>query len=312
MFALQTSGFPKLATRNSKPFMVPFCKPSNWLVNYATDLSFFHAISFVSMAKSKFLLGLALFALALVFGCCISPPEPDESHITFEVPAQLLEATVGQPYSYSFCEPEAARSGAVCGGLTPATNPLGGRPPYSLTYGEGMHPPGINLQLNGLYEGTPTLAGSYDFNVCARDGFGTQACQPVAIQVNPAPPSITVEPDNILVKAPICFNKPCTVSTKVLVTSDVPWKISFNDGSAARTCYDTVAEFSRYWSICPPSGPAGQTEVELSTMVFGESTPDDMEPIIDRGSLWRIASVDNPDDYYTELRVALQLSYYNK
>lgn len=251
--------------------------------------------------------GLVFF---VIFGCCITPPGPDENNIVFDVPAQLEDGTVGQPYTYSFCEPDSARSGAVCGGLTPATNPLGGKPPYSIIYGAGIHPTGINLQLNGLFNGTPAIPGTYTFEVCARDGFGTESCQQVEMVVNEAPPTITVEPGESTVKALICFNKPCKVSKKITITSDVPWSISFASGSATKQCYDTVADFSRYWSICPTSGPAGTTEVELSTMVFGESTPDDMEPIIDRGSLWRIASVDNPDDIYTELRVNLELAYY--
>jgi len=40
--------------------------------------------------------------------------------------------------------------------------------------------------------------------------------------------------------------------------------------------------------MCPSSGAAGDTEVELSTMVYGESTP----------------------DYYEELRVGIEYPYY--
>lgn len=133
------------------------------------------------------LLGPGVLVPLLLIACGIVPgPGPDENHIVFNVPLQLPDATVGQAYAYSFCEPDSGRSGAVCGGLTPATNPTGGRPPYSIIYGQGMHAPGINLQLNGLYAGTPTLAGTYSFNVCARDGFGTQGCGLATITVLPA------------------------------------------------------------------------------------------------------------------------------
>ncbi|MFH1222215.1 MAG: hypothetical protein V1492_03970 [Candidatus Micrarchaeota archaeon] len=252
---------------------------------------------------------LAAFMLFFLSGCCITPPGPDENHIDFYVPQQLPDAAAGVPYSYSFCEPDSARSGAVCGGLTPATNPLGGRPPYSMIYGNGLHPTGINLALNGTFEGTPTIEGDYNFEVCARDGFGTESCQQTSMRVGPAPPRISVTPDYVVVKAPICFNAPCKATTKVVVSSTVPWHISMGTGSATDRCYDTVAEFSRYWSMCPPSGPAGDTEVEFSTMVYGESTPDYMEELLrDRGSTWKIASPD--EDVKTELKIVLELPYY--
>jgi hypothetical protein len=91
------------------------------------------------------------FAILFLSGCVLPKlPWQNENVVIFNAPQQLPPATVGEQYTYSFCQPDTARSGSVCGGLTPATNPSGGRPPYSIIYGSGIHAPGINLQLNGL------------------------------------------------------------------------------------------------------------------------------------------------------------------
>jgi len=261
------------------------------------------------------LLGLVILTAMLIsLSGCICPitPGPDENTIVFSPPSELPSATVGEEYEYSFCEPDSAMSGAVCGGLTPATNPLGGKPPYSMIYGSGIHPTGINLALNGTLKGTPTIAGTYNFEVCARDGFGTEDCEYVSIDVEEQEivETINVSPFYVLVRAPLCMNGPCKASTKVTVTSSSPWHVGLGTGSATTRCYDTVAEFSRYWSMCPSSGGAGTTEVELSTMVYGESTPDYMdELLVDRGSRWRIESVSD-SSVYEELRVGIEYPYY--
>lgn len=116
------------------------------------------------------------------------------SHITFTGPG-TLNARVGQDFSRQLCAPESAAAGATCGGLTPATNPSGGNPPYSMSVkiGGGFLPPGISLGLSGFLSGTPTTAGNYPFQVCARDGAGLEGCANVEIDVEAAaPPAPTV------------------------------------------------------------------------------------------------------------------------
>ncbi|MEW6748990.1 MAG: hypothetical protein AB1295_04760 [Candidatus Micrarchaeota archaeon] len=195
--------------------------------------------------------------------------------------------------------------------MAPATNPIGGRPPYSIVYGSGLHPTGINLLPNGLFNGSPAIAGTYDFEVCARDGFGTSDCEQVRMVVDEKRfvAGIEANPSNVVVTAPLCMKNPCKASTKITVSSNVPWRVDYATGSASKRCFDPVAEFSRSWSMCPSSGGVGETEVELSTMVYGEATPDYLgTPLQDRGSLWRIESVDDPTAY-SELRVILELPY---
>lgn len=248
---------------------------------------------------------LSLFAIFLS-GCTIKP------EIDFTVPVQMPNGSVGTPYSYSFCEPDSARSGSVCGGSTPATNPTGGIPPYSIIYGNGSLPPGINLQLNGLLNGTPTLAGYYDFDICAKDGFGNQTCKFVTIIVKPKVKvePITVDNHYLAVSAPICFDKPCKVSGKVIVSSTVPWRIQVTTGNASGQCFDPMVNSSTYWSICPISGGPGNTEVELSTSVFGLFTPDDYDELIqDRGAMWTIGS--DETNASTTINVVLELDKYN-
>src|SRR3989338_2877308 len=91
---------------------------------------------------------------------------------------------IGYSYSISFCVPESARSGATCGGLAGDTQtPVGGSPPYSIVKGSGFLPPGMSLELNGLLSGAPTTAGTYNFQICAKDLKMNQGCQSYKIVV---------------------------------------------------------------------------------------------------------------------------------
>jgi hypothetical protein len=167
---------------------------------------------------------------------------------------------------------------------------------------------GLTLYPNGLLKGTPTVAGERTFTVCAVDLGGHQCCVQTSLTV--LAQRITVSPDNVTVEGTICFEGPCEVSTTVIVTSDEPWHILFFTGSGTNRCYDTVEEFSRYWSVCPSEGDAGETMVTLSTMMYGEATPSDYEKLlIDRGSTIRFEAVDDPTNY-AELHIALELPYY--
>jgi|GEM_PF-1588890 len=134
---------------------------------------------------------LTTYQLNLLTGCTgmvlnNSGSNAPGNGITFAGPPPLT-ATVNQPFTFSLCQPPPPID-ATCGGLRPATNPTGGKPPYSMSVklGGGFLPPGIALNLDGWLTGTPTKEGTYPFTVCARDGFGEEGCVAVTITVQPA------------------------------------------------------------------------------------------------------------------------------
>lgn len=260
-------------------------------------------------------ISILLVVAVLISGCIDQRDQISEpsSPVQFTAPTQLPDATVGEPYVYSFCKPDRTDENDLCGSsVNPSQNPTGGNEPYhfQLESGRGFPPFGLTLFPNGLLMGTPTAAGERTFTVCAVDQGAHQRCAQTSLNV--VEQAITVSPDYLIVKGKICFTEPCEVSSTVVVSSKVSWHIDYVTGSGTRRCFDPVAEFSRYWSVCPNSGRPGETTVTISTMVYGESTPEYFEePIRDRGSTIRFEAV---DDYklYADLRVGLELPYYSK
>ena len=269
------------------------------------------------MKKNFFVLGtLSIVGILLVLSGCTGQQNnifESPSPVQFTVDDQLPDARVGEPYSYSFCNPECLDENDLCGTeANPSLNPIGGSGPYhfQLDSGSGFPPLGLTLYPNGLLKGTPTASGTRIFTICAVDLGGHQCCVEVALSV--LEPRINITPDDVLVEGEICFDDPCEVSTTVLVKSPVPWHIQYVTGSGTTRCYDTVEEFSRYWSVCPAEGPAGETMVTLSTMMYGEATPSYYtEPLIDRGSVIRFEAVDDMTNY-AELTIALALPIYQE
>ncbi|HIH29279.1 MAG TPA: hypothetical protein HA260_05690 [Thermoplasmata archaeon] len=261
-------------------------------------------------------MGICLILSILCMSGCTEQQDQisnNSSPVQFTVDTQLPEARVGDLYSYSFCKPDCLDENDLCGSdVNPSTNPFGGSGPYhfQLDSGSGFPPLGLTLYPNGLLKGTPTVAGEKTFSVCAVDLGGHQCC--VQVSLNVLEPRINVSPNDVLVIGEICFDGPCEVSTTVIVSSLVPWHIQYVTGSGTTRCYDTVEEFSRYWSVCPAEGSAGETMVTLTTMMYGESTPSYYEvPIIDRGSVIRFEAVEDMTNY-AELHIALELPIYQE
>jgi len=96
-------------------------------------------------------------------------------------------ATAGTAYSFCYCSPTPSGSNGLCGFPT-QSNPSGGNPPYhfQLGSGGGFPPLGVILQPNGCLSGTPSVAGTSSFSVCAIDLNGTQICRPVSVTTMPA------------------------------------------------------------------------------------------------------------------------------
>lgn len=98
-----------------------------------------------------------------------------------------IQAVVGESYEIPFCEPPSTISGATCGALADTTtDPRGGTPPYSFIKKSGFLPPGMMLELNGTLRGSPTQEGTYNFRLCAKDLYGGEGCQNLAVMVKKA------------------------------------------------------------------------------------------------------------------------------
>jgi hypothetical protein len=137
---------------------------------------------------------LIVIAAVVIFAGCggTQPPLGELSDIWFSPPTKLPDAVVGKPYFYSFCLPALDNTSDLCGAFVTTVNPAGGKPPYSFQLDTmGNFPPfGISLNLNGILNGTPTVAGERKFTVCAVDKTRTSACQEVSLNVKE---SFTVE-----------------------------------------------------------------------------------------------------------------------
>ncbi|MFN7973831.1 MAG: Ig domain-containing protein [Acidobacteriota bacterium] len=103
---------------------------------------------------------------------------------------------------------------ALCGNITvlPATLPdgvfsvpysqfitaVGGTPPYTFAVTAGVLPPGLSLTPGGLLSGTPTLAGTYTFDITATDANGCTGVQSYTLIIRPiACGPITVSPSSL-------------------------------------------------------------------------------------------------------------------
>ncbi len=108
---------------------------------------------------------------------------PPASGFAF-TPSAPTGGTTGTGYNFCYCSPTPSGANGLCGSPT-QSNPSGGHPPYhfQLGSGGGFPPSGIILGLNGCLTGTPTVAGTRSFNVCAIDLNGAQVCGPSSVAV---------------------------------------------------------------------------------------------------------------------------------
>ena len=111
---------------------------------------------------------------------------------------------------------------------------------------------------------------------------------------------LSLSTTDLTIPGQICFLTPCEVTATVVVSSSTPW--------TGGSCYDPVAESSRGISICPSSGGAGDTTVTVSTMVWGESTPDYYDELLTRYCGY--VDFENENFDTVRLYVVVELPYY--
>jgi hypothetical protein len=114
--------------------------------------------------------------------------------IVFTAPNPIKpDATVGEFFEFSFCVPPAADTSGICSHpSTGANTPTGGQQPYTflLESGTGFPPIGLILDVDGVLSGTPSVAGTTSFTVCAKDLAGFSDCKPTSLTVG-TPLSVT-------------------------------------------------------------------------------------------------------------------------
>jgi hypothetical protein len=104
-----------------------------------------------------------------------NPPLPPALNFT---PTSPPPGVVGQPYAFSFCNPQPMPIATGPCGFPTQSNPIGGTSPYhfQLDSDSGFPPIGISLGIDGWLTGTPAAAGTSPFGVCAIDLNGSQVC----------------------------------------------------------------------------------------------------------------------------------------
>lgn len=126
---------------------------------------------------------------------------------------------------------------------------------------------------------------------------------------NPSPSSspassVVLSTNTLTMIGPICFESPCKVSGTITLTANVPWKTTSR-------CFDTIAEFDRgNFSACPNSGGPGETTIEISNFVFGESTPLDATGLLTRSNSLYFYDNTSPNNpvYKTGVTATIELS----
>ena len=130
-----------------------------------------------------------------------------------------IQITTGQSYEFHFCEPSSAISGTTCGGLADTTtDPKGGTPPYSFVKKSGFLPPGMALELNGTLRGSPTETGTYNFRLCAKDLYGGEGCQNLAVVVKEKETTEVLPPQETTLSADTALG--ITISGTCRLTKD--------------------------------------------------------------------------------------------
>ncbi|MCX6770973.1 MAG: Ig domain-containing protein [Candidatus Micrarchaeota archaeon] len=104
---------------------------------------------------------------------------------TFNMYGIIMPAQVGVPYDHDFCYPP-SNTPLNCGKDPPSSDPSSGVPPYTFT--ASRLPLGLMIRSDGHLSGTvPKGAsmGDQEFEVCAVDFTGTEACNNATLTIKP-------------------------------------------------------------------------------------------------------------------------------
>jgi hypothetical protein len=129
----------------------------------------------------------------------------------------LPHAQVGQPYSQQV--------GQATGGAPPYY--------YTLQTAGGFPPLGIIMDLNGNLSGTPSVAGTYNFGVCAVDLVGAQSCKTTTLVVDNSSP-LSLAGDGGTVGDALGTATGCGSSTSLSLDSLIHFVV-YNDGISGTT-----------------------------------------------------------------------------
>jgi hypothetical protein len=110
----------------------------------------------------------------------------------FNPPDKLPDATAGEHYEFSFCQPQPSTNTTACGPFPETTDPTGGQPPYHFTVQNGFPPFGIHCGKDGICSGVPhnaTAGRTSTFDICAVDLSENYVCRTVSLTVGEAKPT---------------------------------------------------------------------------------------------------------------------------
>jgi uncharacterized protein (TIGR03437 family) len=136
---------------------------------------------------------------------------------TIATPSPLPSALVGVLYSQQI---------TATGGVP---NPTTADPSGYRFLASGVLPPGITFSANGLFSGTPTQTGTFQFNLGVTDSLGAQApAVPFQVTFDNGVPLLQVSPLSLTFNADLQGNPPLTQAISVTPSSGAAPPLNFS------------------------------------------------------------------------------------